>query len=231
MRLKADLHIHSTYSDGEPSPQEILLWSTQKGLNVISITDHDTFAGSIKASKLAASYDVLVIIGIEVRTLEGDILVYCEEPLDRIPKRALELLDYAHDNSCVVVPAHPFDIRRHGIGELVYKGEWDAIEIFNAYSDPWANHRAKLAAKELGLPGLASSDAHVAAAIGSAYTIIEVDDYSIEGVLEAIRRGNTIPVPGRPSAKGLLNTIVWSFKRRFKGGDEDIYDNEDYYSY
>ncbi len=221
-RLRADLHIHSTVSDGRLSPSEIVLEAARRELNVISITDHDTFEGSLRAVRYAKPLEsVLVIIGAEIRCVEGDILVYCREPLRRIPRSLGELVDYAHAEGCIVVPAHPFDIRRKGIGELVYRYRWDAIEVYNAYADPLANRRAWEAAKEMGLPGLASSDAHVGEAIGAAYTLIDAEP-DIDDVFEAIRKGLTKPVPGRPSLRALASTLVWSVERRMRRGKKWI---------
>ena len=38
----ADLHIHSTFSDGNLTPEQILEEAKQKGVKCISITDHDS---------------------------------------------------------------------------------------------------------------------------------------------------------------------------------------------
>jgi predicted metal-dependent phosphoesterase TrpH len=43
--MTADLHIHTTASDGRLTPQEIVAQAVQAGLNYIAITDHDTVAG------------------------------------------------------------------------------------------------------------------------------------------------------------------------------------------
>ena len=40
----ADLHIHSTYSDGLFTPEQIVDLAKEKGIKCISITDHDTIA-------------------------------------------------------------------------------------------------------------------------------------------------------------------------------------------
>lgn len=40
--MRADLHLHSSYSDGRHSPREIFSFAAQGGLDLISITDHDT---------------------------------------------------------------------------------------------------------------------------------------------------------------------------------------------
>ena len=38
----ADLHIHSSYSDGELTPEEIVKLAIKNDIKCISITDHDT---------------------------------------------------------------------------------------------------------------------------------------------------------------------------------------------
>ena len=217
--LRGDMHMHTTMSDGRNSPREVVLTAVEKGLDFIAVTDHDTFEGGLRAAEAAEALgvEVAVIVGNEVRTTHGDVLVYCCRGSlpERVPRDPLELRDAMHDAGCLVVPAHPFDKRRKGIGSLVYEGGWDAIEVFNALSDPWSNHRALEAARELGLPGLANSDAHVAEAVGSAYNIVDAELEPCS-ILDAVRRGRVTPVPGRPGARALLGTLTWSVERRLR---------------
>ena len=50
---KADLHIHSNFSDGAESIDEILEYvQEQTDLAVIAITDHDTIKGALLAKKI-----------------------------------------------------------------------------------------------------------------------------------------------------------------------------------
>lgn len=60
----ADLHLHTTASDGSDTPSELLAIAKAAGLTVISITDHDTLAGCIEAVKIPQN-GVKVITGIE----------------------------------------------------------------------------------------------------------------------------------------------------------------------
>ena len=47
---KADIHIHTTYSDGLMTPEEAVEYAaTETELCVIAITDHDTIAGGVAA--------------------------------------------------------------------------------------------------------------------------------------------------------------------------------------
>ena len=216
MRARADLHIHSTYSDGRCSPKDIIIEAINKGIDIISITDHNSFRGAIVAARYARELpdSPIVIIGNEVRTDLGDILVYCQEEFDA-PRNVFELIDRAHENNCLVVPAHPFDIMRHGVGDHIFNIRgWDAIEVWNASAPPNANREAIKAARLLGLPGLASSDAHVPEYIGAAYTLIELEELSVESVLKAIKKGYVQPHYGYPDFKAFVKRVGWSIRRR-----------------
>ena len=43
--MRADLHIHTYYSDGKYSPHEIARRAAEAGLDLISMTDHDSLEG------------------------------------------------------------------------------------------------------------------------------------------------------------------------------------------
>jgi len=67
--VRADLHIHSTASDGQLTPEEIVCSAVNKGLEVISITDHDSVSGLPRAIEAAKSFPHLQFIpGVEVAT-------------------------------------------------------------------------------------------------------------------------------------------------------------------
>ena len=73
----ADIHIHSSASDGMADIPRILDYAEQKtNLAVIAITDHDEFEGSYQAGELVAkgNYSFEVVLGMEVTTLEGHLL-------------------------------------------------------------------------------------------------------------------------------------------------------------
>ncbi len=64
----ADLHIHSTHSDGSMSIEDIVFYAKRIGLNTISITDHDTMAGISTAVSLGTDLGLRVIPGVEITT-------------------------------------------------------------------------------------------------------------------------------------------------------------------
>ena len=68
---RADLHMHSNYSDGIGTIQQILDYAQeQTRLDVIALTDHDVIEGSLRARDLWAkgSYRFDFIVGEEVST-------------------------------------------------------------------------------------------------------------------------------------------------------------------
>ena len=67
--MYADLHIHTTYSDGTDSPREIFELSKQHGLNTIAITDHDCVAGVKEAHKFKHEYNVSFIDAVELSAM------------------------------------------------------------------------------------------------------------------------------------------------------------------
>jgi predicted metal-dependent phosphoesterase TrpH len=67
--VKADLHLHTTASDGRLEPGEIVSLAIKVGLDVIAITDHDTIDGVVPALDAAsASNSLRVIPGVEINT-------------------------------------------------------------------------------------------------------------------------------------------------------------------
>ena len=52
-----DLHTHSTASDGELSPKDLVSLAIEKDIDVLALTDHDTFDG-IKEGKKEGKIEV-----------------------------------------------------------------------------------------------------------------------------------------------------------------------------
>lgn len=61
-----DLHVHSTYSDGTYTPEELILLAKKANLVAISLTDHDTISGIESAILAGEKYQIQVIPGIEL---------------------------------------------------------------------------------------------------------------------------------------------------------------------
>ena len=61
-----DLHVHTTASDGQYSPAQIIQKAVEKNIKVIAITDHDTTAGLEEAKEEGKKSDIIVVPGIEL---------------------------------------------------------------------------------------------------------------------------------------------------------------------
>jgi 3',5'-nucleoside bisphosphate phosphatase len=85
MTFKADLHCHSTYSDGSQTPTELIELALQKGLQGLSITDHDTVDAYPSAFSIAQQKGLLLIPGIEFSS--------------QFQQRSVHILGYSFDYS------------------------------------------------------------------------------------------------------------------------------------
>lgn len=65
-RVAADLHLHTTASDGEFTPSQVVAFARAARLDAIAVTDHDTFAGVEAAIEAAAGTGLRVLPGVEV---------------------------------------------------------------------------------------------------------------------------------------------------------------------
>ncbi len=73
---KADLHIHSTFSDGTLTPEQIVDLSVEAGLAAISITDHDSIEGVEAARALGEQRGVEVVPGVEISCIEDGVDIH-----------------------------------------------------------------------------------------------------------------------------------------------------------
>lgn len=71
--MRADLHIHTYYSDGLLSPKEVAKTAKQNGVELISVTDHDTMQGSEEVRLFSEKYGINCVRGIEVSAYKGEV--------------------------------------------------------------------------------------------------------------------------------------------------------------
>ncbi len=69
--MSADLHIHTIYSDGSYTPQEIVDKAKKTGFKTIAISDHDTLKGIKPAMEYVEDKNIEVIPAIEFSTFRG----------------------------------------------------------------------------------------------------------------------------------------------------------------
>src|SRR5689334_5461862 len=202
MPLNFDLHSHTFFSgDGVSSPEENIAAAREKGLHGIAITDHNTCdAVTYLLDKGLMRPDgkpvdnFLVIPGVEVTTAEGHLLCIGATLPYLKGKPAREVCEMIHERGGLAIPPHPYDLFRAGIRFSTLETlPIDAIEVFNAATTLRRyNTYAFKYAQVRGLPMTAASDAHHAAAVGTAYTILHTEDLSVRGVLAQILKSNDL---------------------------------------
>lgn len=67
-KLFADLHAHTTASDGTLSPKELIQWFKRRGLAACAVSDHDTTAGLAESAAAAAELGIELVPGVEINT-------------------------------------------------------------------------------------------------------------------------------------------------------------------
>lgn len=91
----ADLHVHTKYSfDASIQPKTIVekLYA-HPFIKAIAITDHNTIEGYYKVRELASAYqDILIIPGVELATVEGDLILLGVEELPPKPWTVREVI-------------------------------------------------------------------------------------------------------------------------------------------
>ena len=84
MHTKIDLHSHTNYSDGANSPRELVDKARKKGIEILSITDHDNLAAIEEATEYGKEVGMEIIPGVEISSdimdREIHILGYFVEP-------------------------------------------------------------------------------------------------------------------------------------------------------
>jgi predicted metal-dependent phosphoesterase TrpH len=65
-RVAADLHLHTTASDGEFTPSQVVAFARAAKLDAVAVTDHDTVAGVREAGEASQGGGVRVIPGVEL---------------------------------------------------------------------------------------------------------------------------------------------------------------------
>jgi hypothetical protein len=116
--MSCDLHIHSTYSDGSQTPEEIVAEAIEKNLTAIAIADHDTVRGVAPALEAARGSDLRVIPAVEIST--------------EFQKTEVHILGYwidLEDDQLHAKFVYVRDARRRRANEIVGKLRQNGVEI------------------------------------------------------------------------------------------------------
>jgi len=132
---KADLHIHTSHSDGMADVPELLDYVEEHtDLDIIGIVDHDDIGGALAARERWAkgSYRFALVTGIEVTALEGHVLaLWVEEPVPSLVPLERVVEAVRQQGGLCVVP-HPLSWLTRSIGMRTltrFATSFDGIEV------------------------------------------------------------------------------------------------------
>lgn len=218
-RVFIDLHCHSKGSfDCLSEPRDLVRVAAERGLTHLAITDHDRIDVAQRTREMAPD-GLTVIVGEEVKTLDGDLICLFLEQAIAPGLPALETIARAREQGGLVGIPHPFDRRRGsilrdermaGLAPLV-----DWVETHNARVVGHGNEDAAAFALDHDLPGVSVSDAHSIMEVGVAYTALDGDPSTPAGLLAALPSAEI--VPGRASYVVRLWTPVAKGVNRMRG--------------
>jgi hypothetical protein len=194
--LRCELHAHSSLSDGIDGVEVLLQEALRRRIDVISITDHDTLEGSLKALEIVEKENLPLTIlpGYELSTKEGHLLIFGKEEELEVLRKGIGIKEAAEvfkGKKCLTVLAHPYQFYRNGVPRpsrcISYV---DAVEVFNARSVlPFFNRIASNLAKRYGKAFIAGSDSHSRESIGFGITLVDAE-LSVDSILYEIKSGN-----------------------------------------
>ena len=197
-RYVAELHAHSTCSDGWLRPEEIPGLAKKKGLDIVAVTDHASIEGGIRAKEAMKESDAFVIPGMEITLPGGHILAYFLR--DEIKPGVIhEVIKNIREQDGIAVLAHPVHYpvlgRIRGKGVTIPKPEdlslFDAVEIFNSRNSKKANQKILELCKSNDVRLMtAGSDAHFPFEFGLARTVFELAQLNEQSIKEAFKEGH-----------------------------------------
>ncbi|MEY9871504.1 hypothetical protein ABH931_000977 [Streptacidiphilus sp. MAP12-33] len=208
---RGDCHVHSVYSDGELTPDQLTAEALAAGLDFLATTEHNTAAahGEWSAARAAG---LLVVTGEEVTTRTGHWLALGIE--------AGEVVDWDYGVRDGALARHVAAVRRGGglcvaahphapypSGDFMFPLEClDVVEVWNGRwsSDlPWnADNEAALAewgrriagdllATGRWQPAMGNSDAHLPGQLGTPQTVVHAASPTTPALLDGLRAGRS----------------------------------------
>ena len=215
---EVDLHIHSTVSDGQFSPEEIVRKSAEHGLTIIALADHDTVDGIAPALETARAFPRLKVIP-------------CVEISTDVPRGELHVLGYF-----INYTSQELRVRLERIGnsrkeraqEIIAKLRSLGIHI------EWQRVQEIAGSGSMGRPHIAQAllDKGYIASVKEAFTKYLARDMSayvewkkmtpVEAV-ELILRANGLPVLAHPLTIDDLKAVVIELKATGLVGIEAYY--------
>ncbi len=195
--MRIDLHCHSKYSlDNSFEPEKLIEQALKLNLDGVCFTEHDSLEASGPVTEINVPEGFYVFRGMEISTDKGHLLVYGLKDdswntwsMNNYPD-AQAVIERIHQLGGVCAPAHPFRPCDSFGDTLLSENGFDAVETHNGRDSSDMNRKALEIARILGLPSIGGSDCHNKKQVGRAYTLFENPVYTLEALVDEIRKGN-----------------------------------------
>ncbi|MCL2664983.1 MAG: PHP domain-containing protein [Defluviitaleaceae bacterium] len=122
--MYADLHLHSTYSDGTDSPEKLADLAEKNGVAVISITDHDTTAAYRLANGSLKNKNVRIISGAEISTEINHQMIHVLGYF--IDTESADLADFLHHMALEKTESTRLNFE-NAVSQGIFNYEWDNV--------------------------------------------------------------------------------------------------------
>lgn len=201
-KMKAyDLHFHTKHSPcSNLEPKLALKLAKKRGLNGISVTDHNKIKGAYEISKLNKDKDFEVVAASELSVNGGHITALY---INEVPKKLdfFSVVDSVKEQGGLLILAHPYDLtRKHFNNDFIFRNRkyFDGIEVYNSREIfNIFNKKALKTKNELNLAAVGGSDSHFHFEVGRTRTYFNDDLYkSIKLKKTFVSGTNVYGLPG-----------------------------------
>ncbi|HKI80297.1 MAG TPA: PHP domain-containing protein [Pseudodesulfovibrio sp.] len=197
-----DLHVHSICSPCSIlKPSEILGNARSLGLDGVCITDHDTMSILTQCREGVQPDGLLVIVGMEYTTDQGDYLIFGDIRSLPAGLSAEVMLPAVRDLGGAAISAHPCRTWRPADPVIFDQGLCTIAEAENGRNTDVENSLALDLIAGHGMTAVAGSDAHAPEELGRCPTRFTVPVNSTQDLVDALNRGHCRPsLAHRPAA-------------------------------
>lgn len=145
MQKLADLHTHSTASDGQYSPAQVVQRAGQAGVEVLALTDHDTIDGVEEAVQAGKTLGMTVLRGVELGAKEArhlhilglalprdcaPLARLCRKLLDGRNERKYRIVDFLKEKG---VPVDLAEVEQLAGGEVIARPHFAQVMVRHGY--------------------------------------------------------------------------------------------------
>ena len=199
---RGDCHLHTVYSDGRRTPQELVADARAAGLDFMVSTDHNTSSSTLQWGNEATD-DLLILNGEEVTTRSGHwpaIGLPAGQWIDwryraSDPRDFRRFVDQVHHLGGLVTAAHPF---ANCFG-CTYEFAYEIADLVEVWNGPWTaddqqtvDHWDGLLRSGTWIPAIGDSDAHNPDQIVALpHTVVLADSLARNDLLAGLKAGRS----------------------------------------